>query len=1227
MTRWASELFLVGAPTRSDLVQRLTETRARLAQAPAARLADVAWALAPPEPDVCTVAIVAASLDDLDRKLTFARERLEDQRCTRIKELDGVYYLDRPLGREGKLAFLFPGEGSQYPNMLLDLCVHFPEVRTWFDLIDRVAAGRGREHLPSELIFPAAGTVNGVDPEELLWRMDCGSEAVFAADQALSALLAAFGVRPSVVAGHSTGEYSALIAAGALAVEDEEAIVARVADLNDLYEDEQTRGQIPHGVLLAAGGVERERVLAAVEACGDGVCVAMDNCPHQTVVCADGDVEAATAALRACGAVVTPLPFERAYHTQLFEDFCAPLRDFFGRLDVRRPQIELYSCITAAPFPSEPEEIRDLAASQYARPVRFRETVEAMHEAGVRIFVEVGPRANLTGFVGDTLRAKPHAAVATNVPHRSGVEQLQHALAQLAAHGVPLRLERLYETRRRLTVRAPASENGSSPRAPVSLSLSLPVISLDRTHDRPARPAPPSPSRVASSSPARAAAVERHFELMEQFLGAQREVVAAYLAAPSGTAPVTVVDAPPPTLVPTPPPAPSPGEPLAAGAPVAADGDLLQTLLRLAAERTGYPADMLDPALDLEADLGIDSIKRVEILGALQRETGALPEERMDELLRLRTLAAIADAVASTQVARDSTEPAAARPLPLVDAVVARAPGEAVVERRFDVREDLFLRDHALGGEVSSRRPELHALPVLPLTMSVELLAEAASLVAPELVVVGFERVQARRWITFESGAVTLRTTARLEPERAGGVVAVHAHVDQIDPVATGEPGEAAVEGVVVFAPAYSEAPRADESPLAGERASLWCADRLYTEGMFTGPAFRSVVSVDACADEGATATLRAPPASALFRSRRAEFVTDPVLLDAAGQVVGFWTAERLTSSFVVFPFAVERISLYRARLDEGELARCHARIRLEGDELVRSDLEVVAADGTTIARIEGWQDKRFAFSRELRRFVLSPRETMLTAEWKTPIERLGVGGLVVCRRLDALGPTAGGAAAGIWQQALAFLVLSEEERRYWLELPHVGRRRREWLLGRLVAKEAVRLYLRLEHGLDVASADVDIAADERGKPLASGPWAGELASAPAVSISHSNGTAVALAGGPADLVGLGIDIETLRHRPDELEAVAFAPPEQRLLHALDDEARKEWAIRLWCAKEAVGKALGVGFAQGPRGLVVREVDTASGAATVEAGGADVVAHTIREGELVVATAVVEVGS
>ena len=79
-------------------------------------------------------------------------------------------------------------------------------------------------------------------------------------------------------------------------------------------------------------------------------------------------------------------------------------------------------------MPVQPAEVRKLAVGQWAKPVRFQETVESMYGAGVRLFMEVGPKANLSSFVSDTLKGKRHLAVASNVHYRSGTTQLNHAL-------------------------------------------------------------------------------------------------------------------------------------------------------------------------------------------------------------------------------------------------------------------------------------------------------------------------------------------------------------------------------------------------------------------------------------------------------------------------------------------------------------------------------------------------------------------------------------------------------------------------------------------------------------------------------------------------------------------------------------------------------------------------------------------------------------------------------
>ncbi len=98
--------------------------------------------------------------------------------------------------------------------------------------------------------------------------------------------------------------------------------------------------------------------------------------------------------------------------------------------------------------PSDPDAIRELAVAQWTQTVAFRETIEAMHADGLRLFVDVGARGNLAGFVEDTLRGKPSFAVAANLPRRAGLTQLNHLVAATFAHGASLKTDYLYARRR-----------------------------------------------------------------------------------------------------------------------------------------------------------------------------------------------------------------------------------------------------------------------------------------------------------------------------------------------------------------------------------------------------------------------------------------------------------------------------------------------------------------------------------------------------------------------------------------------------------------------------------------------------------------------------------------------------------------------------------------------------------------------------------------------------------
>ncbi|SIN90006.1 Acyl transferase domain-containing protein [Singulisphaera sp. GP187] len=199
---------------------------------------------------------------------------------------------------------------------------------------------------------------------------------------------------------------------------------------------------------LVAIAADREKVERVANEVGPGTCIAIDNCPHQVVLAGAPEiVERVVVRLRGLGLICEDLPFDRAYHTAAFSTAIEPVRAFFKDLPLSRPKVDVYSCAVARRLSGDVEQIRQVAVDQWALPVAFRATIEAMYRDGIRTFVEVGARGNLTGFVDDILRDRPHFAVAANLPRRSGLTQLNHLVASLYAQGVPLRTNRLYERR------------------------------------------------------------------------------------------------------------------------------------------------------------------------------------------------------------------------------------------------------------------------------------------------------------------------------------------------------------------------------------------------------------------------------------------------------------------------------------------------------------------------------------------------------------------------------------------------------------------------------------------------------------------------------------------------------------------------------------------------------------------------------------------------------------
>jgi phosphopantetheine--protein transferase-like protein len=215
--------------------------------------------------------------------------------------------------------------------------------------------------------------------------------------------------------------------------------------------------------------------------------------------------------------------------------------------------------------------------------------------------------------------------------------------------------------------------------------------------------------------------------------------------------------------------------------------------------------------------------------------------------------------------------------------------------------------------------------------------------------------------------------------------------------------------------------------------------------------------------------------------------------------------------------------------------------------------------------------------------------ECVWPREWNEPVaafqEQFGSDAPLVCCRIDSFSPE------------LADCMLSERERRQWISMRAVEKRRREWLLGRAVAKDAVGRLVEMHCGVRLLPTAIEIVPDPFGRPLAEGVWTSQWGR-PAISISHSEGAAVALAAGPE--LAVGIDIESLSRRQENFAEIAFSVEERQWLASLPPESRQPWALRFWCAKEALAKALGRGLTAGLLAYRITQAEIETGRVMLE---------------------------
>lgn len=284
----------------------------------------------------------------------------------------------------GKIAFVFPGQGAQAVGMGKDVYDALPQSRAVFE--------KGNEVLGfplSQLVFEG--------PDSELKQTVNTQPALVTTSVAYLEALSGKGLRPDYVAGHSLGEYSALVAANVLSFED----AVKLVRLRGRFMEEAVPGG--QGAMAAVLGAEREalaELCRSISAEGSTVELANVNCPGQIVVSgSQAGVDAVVQRVKEAGGKrAIPLEVSGPFHSSMMKEAAERLAAELKSITFNAPSVPVIVNVTASPV-TDPEEIRELLVRQVFSPVLWQDSVEWLIAAGVDTFVEIGSGSVLAGLI------------------------------------------------------------------------------------------------------------------------------------------------------------------------------------------------------------------------------------------------------------------------------------------------------------------------------------------------------------------------------------------------------------------------------------------------------------------------------------------------------------------------------------------------------------------------------------------------------------------------------------------------------------------------------------------------------------------------------------------------------------------------------------------------------------------------------------------------------------
>ncbi len=343
-------------------------------------------------------------------------------------EAQGIY---RGAGKpEGKIAFMFPGQGSQYVNMGRELAALYPEVQAVFDEADAVMTPILGKPL-TDYLFVDPNDSTAVNKATFdLMQTEITQPAMLTMDIAMYRLLERFGFSPDVVMGHSLGEYAALIVAGIMPFADAlEAAAARGGEMAHLKLDDNGK--------MAAVLAPYDVIEATLKQVDGYVIPANINSSSQCVIGgASTAVETAVTLFQEAGFQAMIIPVSHAFHTSIIAPASAPLRRVLDRLRIAPPTLPIVTNVTGDFYPTAVDAIKDNLQQQVAATVQWVKGLHTLYDFGVRTFVEVGPKRALRGFANDVFKDKNDVlALMTNHPKPGELPAFNQALCALYAAG------------------------------------------------------------------------------------------------------------------------------------------------------------------------------------------------------------------------------------------------------------------------------------------------------------------------------------------------------------------------------------------------------------------------------------------------------------------------------------------------------------------------------------------------------------------------------------------------------------------------------------------------------------------------------------------------------------------------------------------------------------------------------------------------------------------------